>query len=1217
MPSLDISRNILQPQKRYVRVGFQQGRVPLDSDANDAEALGAEELNRALAETICSAGSPNDGFRIDDVTADEESGLYDFSIGLGSFYLGGLRYDQPEEDATYTTQDDWLQRAVDLPGFPDTPAAERNDLVWLEAWEQPVSPTEDAELIEPALGVDTTGRVRRSWRVRVETNVVDDCRLAFQDLLTDVYPGTTLEGTSGVLNSNVEMTVDFVDGDPENLCTPTVRGGYLGARNETYRVRITEPGRFIWGRDNASPVYRVRVVDHVVDEVSTGLRRIEFITLPRDQFAQPLAGQAIELHRWGALLPNGEKQAEPQGLLLTVERGYDPADDSIVVSQPVPQEWLDWFDAEGADALSDRDEEGVQRYFFLRLWTGGSGDGAQPDHPFLLGQPVELDDTGVRVTFDAEGRAGDYWVISARPNTPLEVQPWRLLDGAPPNGPGLRVAPLALIRWRDDGAGSLVPDVEDCRHRFRPLCRSGTCCTITVGDGEMSFGDVGSIGEAIRRLPEEGGEVCVLPGEYRENVVLENKSDVIITGCGVRTLWMGAADSSDPLLTLRNVSNIKVRRLAMLAPEVSAIVMERGAEADGTEGDLDSIELSDLNIIAADRAAIAGFEAVDVTVLRCEIGLEATSVPLQDDPAVGREPAIYLKGEEMVIERCRIIADPAVEALSLPIGGIQIGGGSQRVTLLRNTIEGGNGHGVMLGSIRYVAADPGGSFGFDESAYDSQIAYDNAGATGAPYALIGLPVTVNDLGCVTIDPRPNPPVDENGDPLVPVSEGELYDVRIHDNHILAMGLCGISVPFFFELTENPDLIGVERLDVARNRIEGCLGGDLLPLTDIMAVSAGYGGIALAQVGHGTFRDNEIVANGRNSLVQISGIFILIAAAIVVERNLITDNGARATRDDQAPLGRRGGVVLGLVLDGTAATFVSRSQVGRKRQALRLHDNAIDSPNARALKVIALGPVSVVGNRLSGRGRSVLGQYGPLLGAILAGRTGGAAFQAGLLGFIVLALGVRFNLVVAGLVLLEIYLELIGGDVVSLVDVAPPEELTGLIDRKSTGAFETFLGGGEVLFNDNQVSLAAHATGSDISLSAVLLSSADDVSASGNQFECENDLRFVLINGLITGATVRVANNRFQERLSTSPQNFHGYLSAFTAGYLMNATVANQGNHCFFVNGPNNLVLKANTSLLALAYPTLCGESDERAGKLTAPGSYRYQYLSNARFTSED
>ena len=167
----------------------------------------------------------------------------------------------------------------------------------------------------------------------------------------------------------------------------------------------------------------------------TGLRRIEFITPPRDQFAQPLAGQAVELHRWGALLPNGEKQAEAEGLLLTVERGYDPADDSLIVSAAVPDEWWDWFDTEGAAALSGRDDPAVQRYLYLRLWSGGSGDAADPDHGFNIAEAVELGDTGLTVEFSDEGRPGDYWIISARPNTPLAVQPWRLLEGAPPNGP--------------------------------------------------------------------------------------------------------------------------------------------------------------------------------------------------------------------------------------------------------------------------------------------------------------------------------------------------------------------------------------------------------------------------------------------------------------------------------------------------------------------------------------------------------------------------------------------------------------------------------------------------------------------------------------------------------------------------------------------------------------------------------------------------------------
>ena len=970
MPSLDISRQILQPSQRYARVAFQQGRVPLDSDANDAGALAAGELELALAETICPIGSPNDGFLVTDVAVDATSGLYDFAIGQGSFYLGGRRYERSgATGGTYSSQTDWLQRPLDAPSLPAVPMAERTDLVWLEAFEQPVSATEDRELIEPALGVDTTGRVRRGWRVRVSTDVEDDCRLAFANLVATHYAGSSLDSESGTLTSGATLSVGFSTGEAENLCTPSVSSGYLGARNETYRVRLTEPGRYIWGRDNASPLYRVRVVDHQVDGLSTGLRRVEFITTPRDQFAQPLAGQAVELHRWGSLLSNGEKQAEPTGLLLTVERGYDPADDSIVVSTAVPQEWLDWFDAEGAAALSDRDQAEQRRYFYLRLWTGGSADATAPDHPITT---ATLGDTGLSVTFSGHGRAGDHWVIAARPNTPEEVQPWRLLDGAPPTGPDLGVAPLALIRWRLDADGNLTSEVADCRHRIRPLCRIPTCCTLSVGDGHQSFGDVDSIAEAIARLPEAGGEICLLPGEHHGHVVLENRGGVSIRGCGARSRWVATDGISEPLLTLRNVSGVSVRGLAMEARAVNAIVMEAGAE-----GSLSAILLKELSIVAADRAAIAAFDGATLSVLECEISLEATSVALANDPAVGREAAITLQGLDLLIERCRITADPTRPAASQPLGGIQIGGGSERVTIRGNTITGGNGHGIILGSIRFVPAAPSGTVGplvgpLGPETFSSSL--PRAWGTGAAgsHSLFGLQISIDNLGCIKADPLPKPPQGADGEPLLPVSEGVLYDLRIHDNHIDSMGLSGISVPFFFDLSSHPDLIGIERLDVARNRIEGCLRGELPPLGGVRTLVAGYGGIALAQVGDGSFRDNEILGNGRESLAQISGIFILFAAAIVIERNRIQDNGARASTNNLAPLGRRGGVVLGVVLDGSAATFTTATGEGQRREALRLHNNAIDSPNARALKVIAIGPVSVTNNRLSGRGRSALG-----------------------------------------------------------------------------------------------------------------------------------------------------------------------------------------------------------------------------------------------------
>ena len=144
--------------------------------------------------------------------------------------------------------------------------------------------------------------------------------------------------------------------------------GYLGAENQAIRVQLTATNRFIWGYDNASPLYRVQVTRE------DGLNRIEFLTLPRDEFAQPQAGQAVEILPWGAILPNQEKVAELGGHLTTVETGYDPDTRTIQISQNVPGDWVDWLDAPAhADYLSDRDEAGDRKYFYLRIWTGGSG----------------------------------------------------------------------------------------------------------------------------------------------------------------------------------------------------------------------------------------------------------------------------------------------------------------------------------------------------------------------------------------------------------------------------------------------------------------------------------------------------------------------------------------------------------------------------------------------------------------------------------------------------------------------------------------------------------------------------------------------------------------------------------------------------------------------------------------------------------------------------
>ena len=379
-------------------------------------------------------------------------------------------------------------------------------LVWLAASDQLITATEDSELFERALGgPDTTARRRTQWQVRVREGVTDDCVAAFQDTMALTYPGGTLNPDTGELQSNARMTVGFTALDPlEDLCRPGAQQGFLGARNETFRIQVNAPGRFLWGRDNAAPLYRIQIA---LD--GSGKRRLlRLLTLPNDEAGWPLAGMTVELLRWGSRLDNREKAAEPQGILLRVAAGYDPDQQSLLVVEEIPQAWDDWFaDPIGQGALNPRDPLDRRAYFFLRVWTGG-GRGNSADNPMNVGTPVTLGDTGLTVTFSSGGIAGDFWMVSARPNTPTRVTPLALLDGAPPAGPRRLVAPLALLRW----TGPTAPRAIDCRHRFRPLCEVGGCCTITVGDGRHSFGDVTSIQEAVDRLPAEGGEILHPPG---------------------------------------------------------------------------------------------------------------------------------------------------------------------------------------------------------------------------------------------------------------------------------------------------------------------------------------------------------------------------------------------------------------------------------------------------------------------------------------------------------------------------------------------------------------------------------------------------------------------------------------------------------------------------------------------------------------------------------
>ena len=383
----DITRLFRDPEKQYHGLVHQQGRLPIDAEENHGADIAQWTDERRFVETIAPSGSPDDGFRISLAGAGTP---VNFHIAAGSYYLGGSRV---ENAAPLDYRDqrnlNWLGFALDAEGANEAIGDARKFFVWLDAREALVTATEDSELLEPGLGgADGAARKRFAWRVRATPVAGPGCiDGAAQWLAARGWTGL-VDPATGQLASGARLTVAFnpahVDQD---LCAPSLTPGFLGARNECFRVMVTRAGRYVWGQDDAAPLYRVRIEN----DSGGQKRRIVFIDLPRDEYARPRAGHTVELLRWDQLLPNRQKTAEAMGKFFTVSSGY--VDDAVQVSAAVDADWIAWLNGAPASLLAP--QEDPQHYFYLRLWSGG-GQGAQPDIAFAS---ADLTGTGLTVAF--------------------------------------------------------------------------------------------------------------------------------------------------------------------------------------------------------------------------------------------------------------------------------------------------------------------------------------------------------------------------------------------------------------------------------------------------------------------------------------------------------------------------------------------------------------------------------------------------------------------------------------------------------------------------------------------------------------------------------------------------------------------------------------------------------------------------------------------------
>ena len=790
----------------------------------------------------------------------------------------------------------------------------------------------------------------------------------------------------------------------------------------------------------------------------------------------------------------------------------------------------------------------------------------------------------MQIKFDGLDRAKeDYWVIAARPETPNKVVPWALESGMLPFGVRRFFAPLAVIQWTLEANQRIIGGkiIHDCRKKFNPLTDLECCCTYTVGDGTHSKGDFTSIQEAVDNLPATGGKICVLRGVHTANVSILNRRQVQITGCGNQSIVRAVTEKEvdPPIFHIESSQKIRIDNLTLVTFDGTAIEVRDRRDANTASQE---IEIDHNSIIA-------GIHAINIRLQEDVGGANNTYIHHNTIALLDKKEAlaaIFTVADDVLIERNRLIIIPAPDPkdpsdtrdpkdptgnpfdpcfnrinfyknraffievttkifafakVYLPIsnskfyqaqGGIQIGSTSERVRVLQNEIIGGYGNGITLGHLpeRLPITDV------------EKLKLNQAGYV-ASFESYTSPEKV--LAVVQRDFRPT-----------------LYEITIEDNHIQQMGLNGIGIVLFMSIENIKRMVRVEDLTIYRNKIMRCALQTPTDINDKMRDQVGYGGIVLATVDNAVIQENRIENNGNSHAQPICGIFMLHGEKIDVSNNRILNNGPRTSPDNgKNSRGTRGGIVIKMAFQ---AADLSRLLVADTPSldgipAVKVHDNIVNQPLGHALLLMAMGPISVVGNQFTTQGIDKLNVFSFLAGSVF-----------------IMNLGVSKDLLVVGFKMLA----------------KNPQTIKYLQTPQGRQLFRALqlLPSGRTLFSNNQATLDMRSPDVTIGFSSVLIVSLDDIAFNSNQTECAAFLSLtgkdvvtnvagaavpsfdiVLFNTVLLGATVRSNDNRFTEGFTAFT------LYSLLSLAMMNTATGNQASHClhtlgFGVIAKDNLIL---------------------------------------------
>ena len=230
----DYSRKIFKASHNYSGVLMQQGRVQLDADWNDQIEITHRRQRAETVDIIGRAVVPMetpDGFKI-------ELDNGELTIYPGRMYVDGLLAENhgasPDHFNVVLDEESGTQplRYQDQPFFPNADSIEPLPttgsgplIAYIDVWQREVTYVIQPDLVEPAIGVDTTARWQTVWQVKVlPLGVGDNTAVECGDQLDDW--DDLIAPSAGRLSTAIVEPQEDLD-----VCLVPTEGGYRALEN--------------------------------------------------------------------------------------------------------------------------------------------------------------------------------------------------------------------------------------------------------------------------------------------------------------------------------------------------------------------------------------------------------------------------------------------------------------------------------------------------------------------------------------------------------------------------------------------------------------------------------------------------------------------------------------------------------------------------------------------------------------------------------------------------------------------------------------------------------------------------------------------------------------------------------------------------------------------------------------------------------------------------